>query len=137
MEPLWLDKRGSYTQKSLQPLYFCSYPMITQARDFKFAGAIVQGCSYLVIVAITQQNFQCIMHAWLSCGRSHLSKTHCKFLGGWGANIQQGVTALPPFSLSVALHGRVCLYRMCYIDPRKFFQLCMNFIDAMLLIPNN
>ena len=90
----------------------------------------------MVIVAISQRIFQCIMHAWFSRGRSHLSKTHCKFLGGWDANIQHGVTALPP-SLNAALHGRVYLYRICYIDPRKFFQLCMHFIDVILLIPNN
>ena len=44
--------------------------MTTRARDFKFAGAIVQRLQ-LVMVALTQKFFRCIMHGFLVDG--HIS----------------------------------------------------------------
>ena len=53
-------------------VYFAHISMTTQARDFKFAGAIVQRLM-LVMVALTQ-NFFSAHYAWFSRGRSHISK---------------------------------------------------------------
>jgi hypothetical protein len=46
--------------------------MTTRARDFKFAGAIVQRL-YLVMVVITRKFFSA-HYAWFSRGRSQITK---------------------------------------------------------------
>ena len=45
--------------------------MTTRARDFKFAGAIVQSGLYLVMVALTKNRLSA-QYGWFCHGRSHI-----------------------------------------------------------------